>query len=70
MQRYEQRIADGSRHPGHFDASASDELRHLLTNQPAEWIDLAGERFAVDTTRFGNVEFAKLTTLIQDLIRQ
>ena len=70
VRRYEQRIADGSRHPGHFDARGSSELRHLLTRQPAEWIELSGERLAVDTTSFGDEEFTSLSIMLQDLIRQ
>ena len=64
MQRYNQRIADGTRHPGHFDASAAAEMRDLLTNHPAEWIDLSGERISVETTHFDDAEFEILAQQI------
>jgi predicted kinase len=67
MKRYVQRIEDGTRHSGHRGASVTEELRNLLIHHPAQWLDLAGERIAVDTTRFGDEEFEQLVKQVQRL---
>lgn len=68
LQRYSQRIVDGTRHAGHFDARESTELRDAWTDHPAEWIDIKGERIAVETTHFGDAEYAKLLDQILHLL--
>lgn len=66
MQRYQQRIDDGSRHKGHRAASVSKELNELIRSNRDMWIDLNGDRIAVDTTHFGEGERAQLQQKIAE----
>jgi hypothetical protein len=50
LRRYEQRIASGGRHPGHFDRDALPRLRQLLAAGAYEPLDLGVPVLRVDTT--------------------
>ncbi|MBI3957302.1 MAG: AAA family ATPase [Chloroflexi bacterium] len=66
--RYLSRIADGTRHSGHVDRIRTDEydataLRHRYT-----FLNLSGERRAVDTGRLGAAEYTALLSWLRDLL--
>jgi len=47
--RYQERIANGIRHPGHIDRSDDATFLNLIRQGPLDWIDIESERLAVDT---------------------
>jgi predicted kinase len=47
--RYRERIANGTRHPGHIDRSKDAVFLNLIRQGPMDWIDIESERLAVDT---------------------
>jgi predicted kinase len=47
--RYRERIAHGTRHPGHIDRSDDAAFLNLIRQGPMDWIDIESERLAVDT---------------------
>ena len=47
--RYHERIANGTRHPGHIDRSDDAAFLNLIRQGPMDWIDIESERLAVDT---------------------
>jgi hypothetical protein len=47
--RYHQRIANGTRHPGHIDRSKDAAFLDLVRQGPMDWVDIESERLAVDT---------------------
>ncbi len=47
--RYHERIANGTRHPGHIDRSDDAAFLNLIHQGPMDWIDVESERLAVDT---------------------
>jgi predicted kinase len=49
LARYHERIANGTRHPGHIDRSGDAAFLKLLRQGPMDWVDIESERLAVDT---------------------
>ena len=49
LARYQERIANGSRHPGHMDRSGDAAFLSLIRQGPMEWVDIESERIRVDT---------------------
>jgi hypothetical protein len=47
--RYHERIANGTRHPGHIDRSDNAAFLNLIRQGPMDWVDIESERLAVDT---------------------
>jgi predicted kinase len=47
--RYHERIANGTRHPGHIDRSDEAAFLNLIRQGPMDWVDIESERLAVDT---------------------
>lgn len=47
--RYHERIANGTRHPGHIDRSDDAAFLNLIRQGPMDWINTESERLAVDT---------------------
>lgn len=47
--RYHERIADGTRHPGHADRSDDAAFLSHIRQGPLGWIDIKSERLAVNT---------------------
>jgi predicted kinase len=47
--RYHERIANGTRHPGHIDRSDDAAFLNLIRQGPMDWVDIESERLAVDT---------------------
>lgn len=52
LRRYEQRITNGERHPGHHDQSHDPKFLEKVRSGPTGWIEVEGPRIAVDTTHF------------------
>lgn len=52
LARYQERIANGTRHPGHVDRSADAAFRDLIRQGPMEWVAVESERLSVDTSVF------------------
>lgn len=48
--RYHERIANGTRHPGHIDRSDDAAFLDLIRQGPMDWVDVESERLAVDTS--------------------
>jgi hypothetical protein len=49
IERFEQRVRTGERHPGHADATWLDEVLPRLLGERWEALDLDGPVFSVDT---------------------
>jgi predicted kinase len=47
--RYHERIANGTRHPGHIDRSDDAAFLNLIRQGPMDWVAIESERLAVDT---------------------
>jgi predicted kinase len=47
--RYHERIANGTRHPGHIDRSDDAAFLNVIRQGPMDWVDIRSERLAVDT---------------------
>lgn len=47
--RYRERIANGTRHPGHIDRSDDAAFLKLIRQGPMDWIAIECERLSVDT---------------------
>jgi predicted kinase len=47
--RYHERIANGTRHPGHINRSDDAAFLDLISQGPMDWIDIESERLVVDT---------------------
>jgi predicted kinase len=47
--RYQARIANGTRHPGHIDRGADAAFLNLIRQGPMEWVDVESERLSVNT---------------------
>jgi predicted kinase len=48
--RYHERMANGTRHPGHIDRSDEAAFLNLIRQGPMDWIDIESTHLAVDTT--------------------
>ncbi len=68
LERYWQRIEQGERHAGHFDASGDKSF--LATIQESMgWVTVESERLSIDTTDIGQVDYREIAQTIKDLIR-
>ncbi len=56
MARYQARIANGTRHPGHMDRGKETEFLNLICQGPMGWVDLESEHLSVDTNEFDKVD--------------
>ena len=65
LARYHQRWTAGSRHPGHADGVALDELRARLEAGRDMAIPIEGTRFELDTTDFTTVDYAALLAAVR-----
>jgi hypothetical protein len=65
-ERFAKRLGDGSRHPGHADAAVVDIPEEEVS---ARYAPLAiGEFVEVDTTEFGDTEYAELLERVRKLL--
>jgi len=51
IQRWNQRLADGSRHPGHLDDAFRSEFRRLVNSSSFGPIDLPGQTYTFSTDK-------------------
>ncbi len=65
-ERYLARIADGTRHPGHVDRIRTDEYDAAALRARYTFLNLPGERRAVDTGQLGANEYAALRAWLSD----
>jgi predicted kinase len=49
LSRYQERIANGTRHPGHVDRSSDAAFLDLIRHGPMDWVEIESQRLAVDT---------------------
>ena len=57
FQRFKSRVESGSRHPGHREEMAYDQLRESLSREESYTLDVDGEIIEVDTTDFEKIDF-------------
>lgn len=68
-QRFRQRAASGSRHPGHVDEQTFEELKPQLLQGRSEPLGIAEDCFEVDTTDFAAIDLTALIEHIESLRR-
>ena len=66
LERYRQRIADGSRHPGHVDRLFDDRQFLAGVQTPLGWVDVPSQHIDLDTTQFGDVAYHQLLAKIHE----
>lgn len=68
VRRYEEREAQGTRHPIHVDRPLSqrEEFRSGLLRGELPPLDISGEVIHVDTTDFGTVNVSRIAAQIRD----
>jgi len=63
--RYHERIANGTRHPGHIDRSDDAAFLNIIRQGPMDWIDIESTRLAVDTTGLDKENYATLAASVK-----
>jgi predicted kinase len=66
--RYRERIANGTRHPGHIDRSNDAAFLNLIGQEPMEWIDIESERLSVNTNALDKANYQAVATAIRRLM--
>jgi predicted kinase len=59
-QRFNERAAAGTRHPGHVDSILIEELKSLLLKGSMPSLNLDGKIIQVDTTEFDKVDYPSI----------
>ena len=65
LARYHERIANGTRHPGHIDRSDDAAFLKLIQQGPLDWIDIESERLAVDTNVLDKENYATVAMAVR-----
>jgi predicted kinase len=68
IQRYQQRLRSGKRHPGHVDAQALPELLPLLSEGRLPTLEIPGPVLELDTTDFSQIDYAALFASIASFL--
>jgi hypothetical protein len=63
--RYRERIANGTRHPGHVDRSDEAAFLSLIGQGPMDWIDVESERLVVDTTVLNQEDYPRVALAVR-----
>jgi predicted kinase len=58
LTRYHERIANGTRHPGHIDRSDDLSFLSIIRQGPMDWIKVESEHLSVDTTMINILNYA------------
>lgn len=66
--RYRERIANGTRHPGHIDRSDDAAFLNIIRQGPMNWIDIESERLAVDTNRLNPEDYLSVAMAVRRLL--
>ena len=66
--RYQERIANGTRHPGHIDRSADAAFLNLIQQGPMDWVDIESERLAVDTNVLSKENYWTVAMAVRQFI--
>ena len=63
--RYHERIANGSRHPGHMDRSDDVAFLAAIRHGPMDWIDIESMRLSVNTTVVNTESYSTIVTSVK-----
>jgi predicted kinase len=66
--RYRERIANGTRHPGHIDRSADAAFLNLIRQGPMDWVDIESERLVVDTNVLDKENYQTVAMAVRRLM--
>lgn len=69
LARYQARIDQGQRHPGHADAGNQARFQRAIQAGPLEWIDIPCRKLAVDTTVVSTEQYPQLAVRLQQELR-
>ena len=68
LTRYHERIANGTRHPGHIDRSDDVAFLAIIRQGPMDWIDIESIRLSVDTTIMRTESYSTIVTSVKQLM--
>ena len=68
LARYHQRIANGTRHPGHIDRSDDAAFLAIIRQGPMDWIDIESMRLSVDTAIMNPESYSTIVTEVKQLL--
>lgn len=68
IDRYHERIANGTRHPGHVDRSNDAAFLDLIRQGPMDWIDIESERLAVNTNVFEKENYRTIAMAVKQFM--
>ena len=68
LARYQERIANGTRHPGHMDRSDDVAFLDLIRQGPMDWVDIESERLAFDTNDLDKVNYQDVAMTVRQFI--
>ncbi|HEU0297636.1 MAG TPA: hypothetical protein VFR47_33145 [Anaerolineales bacterium] len=68
MARYHERIAHGTRHPGHIDRRDDAAFLNLIRQGPMDWVDIESERLAVDTNVLDKENYQTIAMAVRRFI--
>jgi len=66
--RYQERIANGTRHPGHIDRSADVAFLDTIRQGLMAWIDIESTRLSVNTAVHSKENYATIATSIKQVM--
>jgi hypothetical protein len=61
---YHNRIANGTRHPGHIDRSDDSAFLNVIRQGPMDWVDIESEPLAVDTNVLANENYQSVAMAV------
>jgi predicted kinase len=68
FERFKQRVASGTRHPGHIDHLNIPVYEPIVREGPSkrdDFLDTGGERIDINTTDFAAVDYRHILTLVK-----
>ncbi len=68
LARYHERIANGTRHPGHIDRSDDAAFLAIIRKGPMSWIDIESIHLSVDTTIMPPESYSTIVALLKQLM--
>lgn len=68
LARYRERIANGTRHPGHIDRSDDAGFLAIVGQGQMDWIDIESMRLSVDTTVMRTESYSTIVTEVKQLM--
>jgi predicted kinase len=68
LARYQERIANGTRHPGHIDRCDDPAFLEIIRQGPLDWIDIQSERLAIDTNVLDREKIQTIATAVRRFV--